>query len=216
MTPAATSAPPAEGSQRAAEGDEGRAGLPREVDVAIVGAGFGGLGAAIELERAGFADFAVLERGEEVGGTWWFNSYPGCQCDVPANLYSFSFASKWPWSRSYPLQPEIRDYRYLLRAMEAMRERGLATIEPREDVQEAYNDDVQRRLKGTVWNDGRCASWYLDEDGDNAIMWSDFTFRFRHLAKDFKLEDHRAEAAGANGAGHPAREPSPSSASASV
>jgi cation diffusion facilitator CzcD-associated flavoprotein CzcO len=490
--------------------------LPAEVEVAIVGAGFGGLGAAIELERAGFSDFAVLERGEEVGGTWWFNSYPGCQCDVPANLYSFSFASKWPWSRSYPLQPEIRDYlkdcshrfgvrdrihfdsemeearwddaerrwrietshgslrarvlvaapgllsepkvpdlpgmddfrgeivhtarwgegpdlagkrvavvgtgataiqlvpeiqpeverlvllqrtppwvaplldrpltdverrlyggsrvaqrlargtvyalrelyvlgmaieprlmklvevasrvqmrhqvrdpemrwrllpdytigckrilltnawypaitssnvdvvfagieelrersvvgadgsehevdlvvfatgftptdppiahkvrggdgrtlheawegsprayrgttvagfpnlflmygpntnlghtsivymlesqnQYLVRAMRTMREHGLATIEPRKDVQEAYNDDVQRRLQGTVWNDGRCASWYLDEDGDNAIMWSDFTFRFRHLAKDFKLEDHAVTANGASG-----------------
>jgi cation diffusion facilitator CzcD-associated flavoprotein CzcO len=80
------------------------------VEIAIVGAGFGGLGAAIELRRAGFTDFAVLERGEEVGGTWWFNTYPGCQCDVPSNLYSFSFARKPDWSRSYPEQPEILDY----------------------------------------------------------------------------------------------------------
>jgi cation diffusion facilitator CzcD-associated flavoprotein CzcO len=75
-----------------------------------VGAGFGGLGAAIRLEREGFRDFAVLERGAEVGGTWWFNDYPGCQCDVPSNLYSFSFAPKTDWSRSYPEQPEILDY----------------------------------------------------------------------------------------------------------
>ena len=473
-----------------------------------MGAGFGGLGAAIALERAGFRDFAVIERGEEVGGTWWFNSYPGCQCDVPSNLYSFSFASNWPWSRSYPLQPEIRDYlrhcserfgvrdrfhlrcemedarwdadarrwrietsrgpltarvlvaapgllsepkipdvpgldgfegevvhtarwgegrdlsgrrvavvgtgatavqlvpqlqpqverlvifqrtppwiaplpdrpltelerrayarskpiqrlargvvyalreplalglavaprlmkaveavsrlqlrmqvpdpelrarlipdytigckrilltnawypalvqpnvelvseglgevrgrtvvgsdgterevdtivfatgftptdppiahqirrgdgttlhdawdgkprayrgttvagfpnlflmygpntnlghtsivymlesqhRYLLNAMRAMRERELDAIEPRPEAQDAYNEDVQRRLKGTVWNAGRCASWYLDENGDNAIMWSDFTFRFRWLASKLDLEDHQ-------------------------
>jgi cation diffusion facilitator CzcD-associated flavoprotein CzcO len=84
--------------------------LPSHVEIAIVGAGFGGLGAAIELDRAGFGDLAVLERGPEVGGTWWFNAYPGCQCDVPSNLYSFSFARKPDWSRSYPEQPEILDY----------------------------------------------------------------------------------------------------------
>ena len=481
--------------------------LPGSVEVAIVGAGFGGLGAAISLERSGFRNFAVLERGAEVGGTWWFNSYPGCQCDVPSNLYSFSFARKPDWSRSYPEQPEVLDYlrecshrfgvrdrihlncemreaaweeaeqrwriatsrgelfarvlvvapgllsepktpdipgletfegetvhtarwgegrdftgkrvavvgtgatavqlvprlqpdverlyvfqrtppwvlplldravgdrlrrlyravpaaqdfargfvyslreplavpmaiapklakllevvarahlrrqvpdrslrrtltpdyvvgckrmlltnawypaltsanvelvteglgevrgrtlvgtdgterevdalvfatgftptdppiahalrggdgrtlsevwdgspqaylgttvagfpnlffiygpntnlghnsiiymlesqyEYLLRAMRAMRDRGLGRIEVREDVQRSFNEGVQRRLKGTVWNSGRCASWYLDEDGENPIMWSDFTFRFRRLAKRFDLDDH--------------------------
>jgi cation diffusion facilitator CzcD-associated flavoprotein CzcO len=84
--------------------------LPREVEVAVIGAGFGGLGAAIEMQRAGFFDFAVLERAPEVGGTWYFNSYPGCQCDVPSNLYSYSFAPRSDWSRSYPEQPEILDY----------------------------------------------------------------------------------------------------------
>ena len=84
--------------------------VPDHVEVAVVGAGFGGIGAAIELDRAGFRDFAVLERAPDVGGTWWANSYPGCQCDVPSNLYSFSFARKPDWSRSYPEQPEILDY----------------------------------------------------------------------------------------------------------
>jgi cation diffusion facilitator CzcD-associated flavoprotein CzcO len=84
--------------------------LPERVEIAIVGAGFGGIGAAIELERAGLRDFAVLERAPEVGGTWFANSYPGCQCDVPSNLYSFSFARKPDWSRSYPEQGEILDY----------------------------------------------------------------------------------------------------------
>jgi cation diffusion facilitator CzcD-associated flavoprotein CzcO len=81
-----------------------------EVDVAIVGAGFGGLGAAIELRRAGFDDFLVLERSAEVGGTWAANTYPGCQCDVPSNLYSFSFAPRPDWSHAYPEQPQILDY----------------------------------------------------------------------------------------------------------
>jgi cation diffusion facilitator CzcD-associated flavoprotein CzcO len=499
----------AERSREAAT--EPRPELPREVEVAIVGAGFGGLGAAIELERAGFRDFAVLERAPEVGGTWWFNTYPGCQCDVPSNLYSFSFAPKPDWSRSYPEQPEVLDYlrdcsrrfgvrdrilfecemegaswdeddqrwhietsrgelsarvlvvapgllsepktpdvpglenfegetihtarwgedtdlagkrvavvgtgatavqlvprlqpevermyvfqrtppwvvplfdravsdrlkrlyrgfpvaqklargvvyclrepmviamgiapklaklleavarfqlrrqvsdpdlrgaltpdyvagckralltndwypaltarnvelvtegleeiqgrtlrgsggterevdaivfaigftptdppiahrvrgaegrtlaeawegapeaylgttvagfpnlffmygpntnlghnsiiymlesqyEYLLRAMRTMRERGLGRLEVREDVQRAFNEDVQKRLKNTVWNAGRCASWYLDDEGENPIMWSDFTFRFRHLARRFELGEHHVAA----------------------
>jgi cation diffusion facilitator CzcD-associated flavoprotein CzcO len=84
--------------------------LPRETDVAIVGAGFGGLGMAIRLKRAGRDDFVVLERAADVGGTWWANTYPGCQCDIPSNLYSFSFAHKPDWTTAYPLQDQILDY----------------------------------------------------------------------------------------------------------
>ena len=80
------------------------------VDVAIVGGGFGGIGMAIALLRAGRTDFVVLERDAEVGGTWWQNTYPGCQCDVPSNLYSFSFALNPGWSQTFPLQPEIGLY----------------------------------------------------------------------------------------------------------
>jgi cation diffusion facilitator CzcD-associated flavoprotein CzcO len=80
------------------------------VKVAIVGAGFGGLGAAIRLRQEGMDDFVVLERGDDVGGTWRDNTYPGCQCDIPSNLYSFSFAPNPNWSRTFPTQPEIWDY----------------------------------------------------------------------------------------------------------
>jgi cation diffusion facilitator CzcD-associated flavoprotein CzcO len=80
------------------------------VDLAIVGAGFGGLGMAIRLEQAGMHDFTVLERAPDVGGTWFANTYPGCQCDVPSNLYSFSFAPKSDWTHSYPEQPQILEY----------------------------------------------------------------------------------------------------------
>jgi cation diffusion facilitator CzcD-associated flavoprotein CzcO len=85
-------------------------GLPQRVEVAIVGAGFGGLGAAISLKRAGIDDFVVLERSNDVGGTWSANTYPGCQCDVPSTLYSFSFAPKPDWTHSYPEQPQILEY----------------------------------------------------------------------------------------------------------
>jgi cation diffusion facilitator CzcD-associated flavoprotein CzcO len=77
--------------------------------VAIIGAGFGGLAAAIELERAGI-DYTVLERASEVGGVWQANTYPGAACDVPSTIYQFSFALKEDWSRRFGSQAEIRDY----------------------------------------------------------------------------------------------------------
>jgi cation diffusion facilitator CzcD-associated flavoprotein CzcO len=79
-------------------------------EVAIVGAGFGGLGMAIRLKKEGIEDFVLLERGADVGGTWWVNSYPGCQCDIPSNLYSFSFAPNHDWDRAYPMRDQILEY----------------------------------------------------------------------------------------------------------
>jgi cation diffusion facilitator CzcD-associated flavoprotein CzcO len=76
----------------------------------IVGTGFAGLGTAIRLKQRGDDDFIVLERADDVGGTWRDNTYPGCQCDVPSTLYSFSFAPNPNWTSTYPLQQEIWDY----------------------------------------------------------------------------------------------------------
>jgi cation diffusion facilitator CzcD-associated flavoprotein CzcO len=78
--------------------------------VVIVGAGFGGLAAAIELRRHGFTDVTVLERAPGIGGTWRYNDYPGCACDVPSHLYSFSFAQRRHWSRICSPQAEILRY----------------------------------------------------------------------------------------------------------
>ena len=81
-----------------------------ETDIAIVGSGFSGLGMAIKLKEDGVEDFVVLERDQQVGGTWWANTYPGCGCDVPSHLYSFSFAPNPDWTRTYSKQPEIEAY----------------------------------------------------------------------------------------------------------
>lgn len=78
--------------------------------VAVVGAGFGGLCAAIALDRADEPDFLVLERGGDVGGTWRDNTYPGAACDVPSQLYSYSFAPNPHWTHSFSPQPEIQAY----------------------------------------------------------------------------------------------------------
>ncbi|KIF69501.1 cyclohexanone monooxygenase [Streptomyces sp. AcH 505] len=80
------------------------------VRVAVIGSGFGGLGAAVRLRREGVTDFVVLERADSVGGTWRDNSYPGCACDVPSHLYSFSFAPNPDWPRTFSGQRHIRAY----------------------------------------------------------------------------------------------------------
>ena len=84
--------------------------LPAHVDHLIVGAGFAGLCAAIKLAEDGETDYVVIERGDDVGGTWRDNTYPGACCDVPSQLYSYSFARNPEWSSSYSPQPEIQDY----------------------------------------------------------------------------------------------------------
>ncbi|MFF4954525.1 flavin-containing monooxygenase [Streptomyces chattanoogensis] len=90
------------GRERARERDH--------VRVAVIGSGFGGLGAAVRLRRQGITDFVVLERADAVGGTWRDNSYPGCACDVPSHLYSFSFAPNPEWPRNFSGQAHIRAY----------------------------------------------------------------------------------------------------------
>ncbi|WP_420594188.1 flavin-containing monooxygenase [Deinococcus sp.] len=78
--------------------------------IAILGAGFAGLGMALALKRRGVADFVVFERGAEVGGTWRDNTYPGCACDVKSDLYSFSSVPNPDWAHRYARQPEILAY----------------------------------------------------------------------------------------------------------
>jgi cation diffusion facilitator CzcD-associated flavoprotein CzcO len=78
--------------------------------VAIIGAGFGGVAVAAALRTAGFHDFVLLEKADRLGGVWRDNAYPGCACDVPAPLYSFSFAPNPDWSRRFPPHSEILAY----------------------------------------------------------------------------------------------------------
>jgi len=93
--------------QRHARGSGAR---PSDVDVAIVGSGFSGLGMAIKLKEAGNHDFVILEKAQEIGGTWRENTYPGCACDVPSHMYSFSWERNPRWSRMFATQSEILAY----------------------------------------------------------------------------------------------------------
>jgi cation diffusion facilitator CzcD-associated flavoprotein CzcO len=81
-----------------------------DAETIIIGAGLGGLGMAIQLKKAGKESFLVLERASEVGGTWRDNRYPGCACDIPSMLYSYSFEGHVGWTRIYPQQAELLNY----------------------------------------------------------------------------------------------------------
>lgn len=118
--------------------------MTRHLRIAIIGAGFGGLGMAVSLRRAGCSDVTIFEKGDDVGGVWRENTYPGAACDVPSHLYSFSFHRKADWTRRFAPQQEILDY---LR-----------------DVADTY--DLRRRIRfrtevTAASYDDRAATWTL-------------------------------------------------------
>ncbi|MCW3015121.1 MAG: trkA, partial [Solirubrobacterales bacterium] len=100
--------------ERSQTGDEPPAECAR---IAIIGAGFAGLGMAIRLKQSGIEDFVILERADAIGGTWRDNSYPGCAVDVQSHLYSLSFAPNPEWSQVYAPQAEL--WAYQLRIADA-------------------------------------------------------------------------------------------------
>jgi cation diffusion facilitator CzcD-associated flavoprotein CzcO len=113
--------------------------------VAVVGAGFSGIAVTAGLLRAGVSDVVVLERGPEVGGAWRDNTYPGCACDVPSHLYSFSWAPEPSWSRTFSPQQEIEDYLVRVSRETGVRERTRFGVE----------------VTSAAWDDAaRC--WHLD------------------------------------------------------
>jgi cation diffusion facilitator CzcD-associated flavoprotein CzcO len=111
-------------------------------DAVIVGAGFGGIGAAIQLKRLGYDDFVILEREDDLGGTWYVNHYPGLAVDVPTTTYSYFFEPNPNWSRLFTPGPEIKQYA--------------------DDVADKY--DVRRHIRFSTSVEG--ARW--DED---ALVW---------------------------------------------
>lgn len=139
-----------------------------------MGAGFGGLGAAVALRRAGIDDLVIIEGHDGVGGTWRRNTYPGAACDIQSHLYSFSFAPNTSWSRTYARQPEILAY--------------LESV--------ADDFDLRRHLMlGTTvnslhWNP-HTGAWdcQLERDGYSATLTADVVVCAIGLFGDVKLPD---------------------------
>jgi cation diffusion facilitator CzcD-associated flavoprotein CzcO len=128
----------------------GASDAPRDVRVAIVGGGLSGIGATVMLRRAGIGDVVVFERADEVGGTWRDNTYPGCACDVPSALYSFSFAPNPAWGRLYASQPEIQQY-----ARRVAREHGAEqhVVTGADVLSAAWDEEAQRWRIATTRGD---------------------------------------------------------------
>lgn len=121
--------------------------------VVIIGAGPGGICAGKRLKDEGFHDFVILERASGVGGTWWNNTYPGCRCDVPSVLYSFSFALKADWSEPYALQSEIQPY--------------MAEVAERFGLMPHIK--LNTRANSALWNDESQTWTVLTDAGDDYV-----------------------------------------------
>jgi len=120
----------------------------RSQQVLIIGAGFGGIAAAIELRRHGFTDVRILEKAPDLGGTWFYNSYPGAACDVPSHLYSFSYAQRRNWSQLCSPRAEIHAYMH-----EVAREYG---------VERLVQTDTE--VSACAWDAERCR-WSVQTTG---------------------------------------------------
>jgi cation diffusion facilitator CzcD-associated flavoprotein CzcO len=88
----------------------GRGPVHADHEIVIVGAGFSGIGAGIRLDTAGMSDYLIVEAGSGVGGTWYWNTYPGIAVDIPSSAYQFSFEQSADWSRTYAPGRELRAY----------------------------------------------------------------------------------------------------------
>ncbi|AEF40377.1 flavin-containing monooxygenase [Hoyosella subflava] len=142
-------------------GQESHRPLPSHVHILIAGAGFSGLGAAIRLGQSGMNDYVVVEKAADVGGTWEANSYPGCACDVPSVLYSYSFARNPHWSSTFSPQPEI--YAYLQRTA---REFGvMPKVHLRTELLDAYWDDAAKRWQITTDRGSLSATIFINATG---------------------------------------------------
>ncbi len=115
----------------------------RRMSIAIIGAGFGGIGLAMKLKRAGWDRFTIFERASGVGGTWWHNVYPGAEVDTPSVLYSYSF-EPWNWSRTHVRQAELQEY--------------IAAMSTKYDITRhiSFGVDITR----TIWDERR-QQWLL-------------------------------------------------------
>jgi cation diffusion facilitator CzcD-associated flavoprotein CzcO len=122
-------------------------------DVLIAGAGFSGLGMAIKLRQAAMESFLIIEKNNDIGGTWWANRYPGCACDIPAHLYSFSFDRNPDWSRMYAPREEIHAY--------------LKSCAQRHGVMPQVR--LNTELREAVWDEAGCLWRVTTSDGSKIL-----------------------------------------------
>ena len=121
-------------------------------DIVIIGTGFAGMGMAIKLKESGRDDFIILEKAHDVGGTWRDNTYPGCECDIPSHMYSFSYELNNDWSKSFSGQPEIWAY--------------MRKVADEKNLREKIDFGVE--VKGASWDED-ASLWTINTNGETYV-----------------------------------------------
>lgn len=129
-----------------------------DVGVLILGGGLCGIAAAIGLQQAGIDDFVIVERSDDVGGTWHHNRYPGCAVDIPSHVYSFSYALRSDWSRVYAPQEELERYLVSVATEHGLYER---TVLDTEVTEAAWDEEAQRWTVTTTGGSYRARAFVI-------------------------------------------------------
>ncbi len=174
-------------------------GTEREVDTIILGTGFHVLDMPIAERICDGEGRSLAER--------WDGSpraHRGTMVAGYPNLFFLLGPNTGLGHNSVVYMAEVQAD-YVLQALTHLRERGLATLDVTPEAEQRWNDGIQRRMKGTVWTEGGCSSWYLDRNGLNTSLWPDFSFRFAGALRRFEPAEHTGE---------PATEPAPAEVAA--
>jgi cation diffusion facilitator CzcD-associated flavoprotein CzcO len=162
-----------------------KGGVAREVDAIIVATGF-------HVTDSPMFDRVCGSDGRSLNQTFADNgmrAYKGTAVAGFPNMFVLVGPNTGLGHTSmvYMIESQLH---YVVDAISTMKSRKITRAEVRRDVQDAYNDELQDRLSGSVWMTGGCASWYLDAHGNNTTLWPDFTFRFRRQTKRFDIESY--------------------------
>jgi hypothetical protein len=164
-------------------------GTERQVDTIIFGTGFNVTEPPIAHRVRGADGRSLADHWGENG----MQAHRGTTVAGMPNLFFLLGPNTGLGHNSVMLMAEAQAD-YTLQALDHLDRQGLAAIEPRPEAQLAWNEDVQRRTKGTVWVDGGCASWYLDRHGRNTTVWPSFSISFRRALRRFQPGEYVAHA----------------------
>jgi cation diffusion facilitator CzcD-associated flavoprotein CzcO len=172
------------------EGIVTKDGVTHELDVIILATGF-------RVTDNTFPELVIGRDGRTMRQTWdddGMGAYNGTTFAGFPNFFMLAGPNTGIGHTSLVYMIEAQ-FPYILEALRLMKDRGIASVDVRPDVQAAYNEMLQRKLSPTVWNTGGCKSWYLDKNGHNSTIWPDYTFKFAKRLERFDLESYYQELA---------------------
>ena len=174
-------------------------GTEREVDAIVVATGFHTTDLPIAHHLTGREGTTLAAHFEKVG----MQAYKGSTVHGFPNLF-FVVGPNTGLGHSSMVFMIESQVRYVMEALQHMKDSGISAVEPRADAQREFVEELQERMERTVWSSGGCASWYLDSHGRNVTLWPKATFTFRRLTQDFDADAY--EVRRATGSDAPQRE----------